>query len=230
MAEPEKRSSVSGVETDVPDGLLDCFRAGERWAFDSVYRHYVPLVRRVIAAALRRSQGGRVGRHEKRGGYDRGDLPDLVQEVFARVFSPAVRRRFEGHDLKPYLMGIATYVVMEFGRVRDKYVLTDVDSLAARVTTGDASTLHGDGDGDGVGVGDPATAELVTSYIAGLDADLRAVHDLLYVRGLSQRAAAEALGVGRQTVRTLESKLRGGLQRLVETEAAARGNQNGAAA
>jgi RNA polymerase sigma-70 factor (ECF subfamily) len=205
-------------ETDVPAGLLDGFRAGERWAFDAVYRRYVMLVSRVVRAALRRSGWARVGGQEKRGGYGRGDLPDLVQEVFARLFSPAARRRFEGHDLKPYLAGIATYVVLEFGRARDRYVLTDFDLIDTRVTACGAAV---DGDRDSDGVGDRATSKLVAWYVGGLDPNLRAVHDLLYVRGLSQRAAAEALGVGRQTVRTLESRLRGGLRRLLETERAA---------
>src|SRR4051812_24035619 len=208
MPERRKQSSFSRVdgraEKDVPAALLEHFRAGERWAFEAVYRRYVTLVSRVIGAALRRSDGGRVGDRDKRGRYDPADVPDLVQEVFARLLSPAARRRFEGHDLKPYLMGIATYVVMEFGRAREKFVLTDVDWIADRISAPGAA-VPADHDGDEIS--DPATAALVASYVAGLDPELRAFHDLRYVQRLSQRAAAEALGVGRQSIRTLDSKL-----------------------
>jgi DNA-directed RNA polymerase specialized sigma24 family protein len=52
---------------------------------------------------------------------------------------------------------------------------------------------------------------VVEEYLAALPRDLRRVHELRYEQGYSQEKAAEALGVGRQTLRTLEVRLRDGL-------------------
>jgi DNA-directed RNA polymerase specialized sigma24 family protein len=50
----------------------------------------------------------------------------------------------------------------------------------------------------------------------GLSPELKKVHEAMYVQGLSQREAAAALGLGRQVVRTLESRLREGLRAALE--------------
>ncbi|HEX7499962.1 MAG TPA: sigma factor-like helix-turn-helix DNA-binding protein, partial [Polyangia bacterium] len=57
----------------------------------------------------------------------------------------------------------------------------------------------------------PATMRVVEAYLSTLPQDLREVHKLRYEEGLSQEQAAEKLGVGRQTLRTLERRLRDGL-------------------
>ena len=49
---------------------------------------------------------------------------------------------------------------------------------------------------------------LLERRVASLPSDLRRVHDAIYVEGLSQRQAAAALGLGRQTVRTYDARLR----------------------
>jgi DNA-directed RNA polymerase specialized sigma24 family protein len=63
---------------------------------------------------------------------------------------------------------------------------------------------------------DSETCALVERYIASLDPDLARVHEALYVKGLSQREAASAFGLGRQAIRTLEAKLRAGLRHELE--------------
>jgi RNA polymerase sigma factor (sigma-70 family) len=52
---------------------------------------------------------------------------------------------------------------------------------------------------------------VVEEYLAALPQDLREVHRLRHQEGLSQQQAAKTLGVGRQTLRTLELRLRDGL-------------------
>jgi hypothetical protein len=59
---------------------------------------------------------------------------------------------------------------------------------------------------------DPETMSLVGRYLAGLPDDLKRVHHALYVQGLSQREAADALKIGRQAIRTLEARLEDGLR------------------
>jgi DNA-directed RNA polymerase specialized sigma24 family protein len=51
--------------------------------------------------------------------------------------------------------------------------------------------------------------------VASLPPDLGCVHDAIYVDGLSQREAAAALGLGRQTVRTRDGRLRHVLRRAL---------------
>jgi DNA-directed RNA polymerase specialized sigma24 family protein len=58
---------------------------------------------------------------------------------------------------------------------------------------------------------DPATMRVVEEYLTALPQDLREVHRLRHEKGFSQERAAQQLAVGRQTLRTLEQRLRDGL-------------------
>jgi RNA polymerase sigma-70 factor (ECF subfamily) len=49
--------------------------------------------------------------------------------------------------------------------------------------------------------------EAVAAYVAGLPPELSAAFDARFVRGMSQRDAAVAMGVTRRRVRTLEKRL-----------------------
>jgi RNA polymerase sigma factor (sigma-70 family) len=98
--------------------LLQSFRDGERAALESVYRAYAESVARAIAGVLRRY--GREGWH---GGWREiaADVPDLVQEVFARAFEPQTRRSFDGvRDYGPYLRQIARNVVVDHFRRKQR--------------------------------------------------------------------------------------------------------------
>jgi RNA polymerase sigma-70 factor (ECF subfamily) len=186
--------------------LLQRFRDGEESALETVYRTYVDAVSRAVAGALRRYSGD--GRE---GGWRvvASELPDLVQEVFLRAFEPATRRRFDGvRDYGPYLTQIARNVVVDHLRQKEKQFGPNsmpFDELALELAPSEVSDE----------LADVQTMMAVGAYIAGLPADLRRVHDALYVRCLSQRQAAIALGLGRQVVRTLEARLREGLRRAL---------------
>ena len=56
---------------------------------------------------------------------------------------------------------------------------------------------------------------IVERFIGSMSAQERQGYEALYVRGLSQREAAAELGVGRQVVRTIEGRLRTGLERAL---------------
>jgi RNA polymerase sigma-70 factor (ECF subfamily) len=186
--------------------LLRRFRDGEESALETVYRTYVDAVSRAVAGALRRYGGDR-----GQGGWRvvASELPDLVQEVFMRAFEPATRRRFDGvRDYGPYLAQIARNVVVDHLRRKEKQLGRDpmlFDELALDLASPEAN-------GE---LADVQTMAAVGAYIAGLPADLKRVHDALYVQCLSQRQAATALGLGRQVVRTLEARLRDGLRRAL---------------
>jgi RNA polymerase sigma-70 factor (ECF subfamily) len=181
-----------------PD-LLQRFRDGHKAALETVYRAYVGTVTRITAALLRRNSG--TAWFEL---MATGELPDLVQEIFVRAFSPQARRRFDGvRDYAPYLGSIARNVVVDYLRSRRRQTVTS--QVVASM-----SDLSRD---DGTDAEADVPRELVTRYLNGLPADVRRVHELLHVEGLSQREAAATLGVGRQVIRTLEGRLREGLLR-----------------
>ena len=61
----------------------------------------------------------------------------------------------------------------------------------------------------------PAELAVVERYLAGLDWNLAAVYQQRYTKGVSQEEAAQALGLSRQRVRTLEEKLRQGSRKAL---------------
>ncbi len=65
---------------------------------------------------------------------------------------------------------------------------------------------------------DPQAMQQVMSYIEDLEPGLRNVYEQRYVRGLSQADAATTLCLTRQNIRTLEARLRDGLERKLRTK------------
>jgi len=184
--------------------LLDRFRAGDRSALEQVYWAYVDpierLVRRCLSSASGRGSPGTMP-----------GLEDLVQDVFTRAFSRAARQSYDGlRDYGPYLFTIARNAVADALRSGRREMLADVDLI-------DGLALPEAGGPDaGPDWADPVTLACVRDYLARLPPDLEAVYQQRYVVGLSQDAAAVALGSSRQRFRTLEKKLRAGLSRALK--------------
>jgi RNA polymerase sigma-70 factor (ECF subfamily) len=174
-----------------PD-LLARFRAGERAALEEVYWAYVDRVESIVTHGFAKATGA-----------SPADVADVVHDTFARAFSDEARRRFDGvRDYAPFLWAIARHALGEFWRRagRDQPV-PDIEALVelAQDAAPEVETI------------DAPLARAVEDYLAGLPAELSAVHREVYVRGLSQRQAAETLGISRQSLRTLEKRLRKGL-------------------
>ena len=162
-------------------------------------------VARVIAGALRR-----YGSDEAHSGWREIaiDVPDLVQEAFARAFEPDARRSFDGvREYGPYLRQIARNVVVDHLRRRQRRMAREAEALVDE---------RGAEERPNEPPADLKTMAIVGAYVAGLSPEMRRVHEALYVRELSQREAAAVLGLGRQTVRTMESRLRQGLRSALE--------------
>ena len=137
--------------------------------------------------------------------------PDLVQDVFTRAFEPRTRRRFDGvREYGPYLGQIARNVVVDHLRRKQRQVAIDAIPLINQIS------LHPAPHDPANDFADLQTMTLVARYVADLPTDLRRVHEALNVQGLSQRDTAEALGLGRQVIRTLEARLRDGLRNLLD--------------
>jgi len=183
-------------------GLLYRFRAGEPEALGKVYWEYVRKIERLLSAGFEiRGRGTRVGGACRQP----DDLADLVQDVFVCAFSEKGRRAYDGlRDYGPYLYAIARNVLVDWARVRGREIPAPWTELeaAAEVTP----VLE-----DTAPWADPATMRVVEEYLSSLPRDLHEVHKLRHEEGLSQEQAAQRLGVGRQTLRTLEGRLRDGL-------------------
>jgi RNA polymerase sigma-70 factor (ECF subfamily) len=189
-------------------GLLARFREGERAALERVYWAYVDAVTRVVQAVVSHHAPLPSARIEGAA----AELGDLVQEVFVRAFAPQTRASFDGcRPYGHYLAQIARNVVVDHWRATRRQVPLDLDPLL------DAMSLEADDAGKHTERwADGETVAAVERYLAALSPELQQVHDALYVRGLSQREAAAALGLGRQAVRGLESRLRAGLRRHLQ--------------
>jgi RNA polymerase sigma factor (sigma-70 family) len=179
------------------------FRSGDEEALTAVYAACVDYVTRIADAVLRACARGTAL------GAVATALPDVVQEVFLKAFAPEARRRFDTtKPYEPYLAQIARNVAVDHWRQMRRYVPSDIehliDRLALEMQTGDASTGEW---------ADGETVTVVNRYLASLDDESRRIHDALYVKGMSQRDAAQALGIGRQVIRSREAKLRQGLRR-----------------
>ncbi|HEV3190386.1 MAG TPA: RNA polymerase sigma factor [Polyangiaceae bacterium] len=183
--------------------LLRRFRAGDRRALATVYWHYVDsvevLLRRCLAAADRRGWGARA------------DVADVLQDVFVKAFAERVRLAYDDRrEYRPYLMAIARNALVDQLRGVSREIQLDPATIDALVS---AETQPTDESAEQLPWADPQTMLLVDHYVAGLAEAERAVYLERYVRCRSQEHAAQALGMTRQKVRTLEGRLRGGLAR-----------------
>lgn len=184
-----------------PD-LLRPFREGESRALEAVYWHYVGRVERILR------YGFQLNRDQRRiTGASPGDVRDLVQEVFLRAFVESARLRYDGvREYGPYLTAIARNVLADWGRKRGQALFTDElrDDLDLAAPEPDLPATE-----------EQAVLSVVDTYIQSLPEELRAVHRERYELCRSQDAAAEALGISRQRLRTLEGHLRKGLSRAL---------------
>jgi RNA polymerase sigma-70 factor (ECF subfamily) len=172
--------------------LLARFREGEPAALARVYATYA----------------GSVGGLVRRAAPDlRGEVDDLTQEVFSRAFARPTRLSYDARrPYSPYLFSIARHVVADRWRAWRRETPTAWPLIAAAVDRRLALPPPPYLDG-------PALLERIVSQ---LPPPLRAVHEERFVRGHSQRAAAVALGVGRQVLRSREAQLKQALRAALE--------------
>jgi RNA polymerase sigma-70 factor (ECF subfamily) len=178
--------------------LLESFRIGDRQALEHVYAANVDGVERLVRIGLYRA-----------GRFSEANLSDVVQEAFLRAFSPGARSRFEGtREYAPYLSAIARNALVDWLRTSKREVF-DSDALEARI---DSTSL----DPRDEDLFAPELVAAAARYVMRLAPELGRVHKSRFIRGESQRSAAEELGISRQNLRTLERKLVEGLRRELE--------------
>jgi RNA polymerase sigma factor (sigma-70 family) len=189
-------------------GLICEFRKGTPEALEAVYREYIRKVERLLRVGFEiRSRGLRVGGV----GSQQSDLADLVQEVFMRAFSSKGRLAYDGRrDYGPYLFAIARNALIDWARKKGREIPVPSADLE---TTFEATAIVE----ERPPWADRVTMQIVEEYIGSLPPDLREVHRLRHAEGLSQVQAADRMGIGRQTLRTLEGRLREGLAEALDS-------------
>jgi RNA polymerase sigma-70 factor (ECF subfamily) len=186
--------------------LLESFRRGDRAALERVYSLYAREVEDRVRTVLIR-----LGR------LTPADLADLVQEAFLRAFSDRARAQYDGRrDYGRFVIAIARNVVVDWSRRAGREVpLPDVVELFFEQA----------GDQVDPPPFEPALLANTEAYVAALPPDLQAVHRARFVLGMPQRQAAEAIGVSRQSLRTLEKKLLREFRRHLRRSEASKGTR-----
>jgi RNA polymerase sigma factor (sigma-70 family) len=180
------------------------FRQGDRSTLAWVYWKYVDGVVRTVRFGLT------AGRSAVRipGAARAEDLPDLVQEVFARAFARAARNAYDGlRDYGPYLVRLAANLLVDRHRKLGREIVLETSELEGALEIGAPVAVE-----ESVSWLDPELVRHTQAYVTELSDELRAVYQQRFVAGLSQRDAAAALGLTRPRLRKIESRLRQGLE------------------
>lgn len=184
--------------------LLEQFRRGERSALERIYWAYAVRVERLVRRLLHLHGGTRL--------VVAANAEDLVQDSFTRAFSPEARRAYDGlRDYGPYLLTIARNTVADTLRLQRREVLARGAEIEAWLALKDIAAAT-----DPSNWIDPVTLARVRDYVSRLPVELQSVHHRRYVLDEAQDVAADALGLTRQRIRTLEKKLRLGLVRALK--------------
>jgi RNA polymerase sigma-70 factor (ECF subfamily) len=160
--------------TNPSDGeLIERIGAGDRSAFDQLYRRYA---RPIFALALRR-----LG--------DRGRAEDAVQEAFASVWRSAGTYRAKRGAGAHWLYAVARNAIVDRGRARGESPMEPVDEVSAE--PGPPERAESDW-----------RAWRIHRALAELPEREQAVLELAYWSDLSQSEIADRLGVPLGTVKT----------------------------
>jgi RNA polymerase sigma-70 factor (ECF subfamily) len=175
--------------------LLKAYRAGNREALARVYRQYAQIVRRYLS---------------RRAGPAGDDLADVVQEVFIRAFSDGARAQYDGtREYGPFLRVIARNVFIDWVRRSRREIAAGSEVIET------AMNALADEPDSSPGVGALAI-EAAVEYVRTLGPELKSVYEQRFLGTKTQRQAAAALGISRQTLRTREQKLMAGLRRELQ--------------
>jgi len=198
---------------------LPAFRRGDRAALEAVYRHYFSDVSRILRLGFVTGAEARTRIPALR---DDAALRDAVQEVFTRALQERARLSYDGlRPYRPFLLQITRNLRVDqlrsAGRERPLSSLgpddsdLDIDGVIARnlAVSGPAET-------------DPQRERewqrlrsQTEAYVATLDEESRHFIGLRFEQERSQADVAQAMGVTRRHVRTLEERVQIGLRRFL---------------
>lgn len=177
-----------GADADDLSAISEVLR-GNPDAFRAIVDRYRGLVLRLAAASL----------------GNREDAEEAAQEIFVRAYR-SLRSFRLGSRFLPWLYSIATNhlktAAVRAHRVRDRLVRGVEDTLAAQPDTDPQSSAAR-----------AQSLDEIRSAVASLPAPVREVVRLYYFEGMSVEQVGEALGIGRENVK---SRLLRGRRKLGE--------------
>lgn len=183
------------------------FRSGDGPTLRAIYREHAEDIANMLRRGFSFSSSGQA--HRFVGYASAFELQDALQETFRRAFEPRARASFDGiRPYGPYLRTIARNVVLRtFRRQRETFpVVDEFTDDPHGVVLHDPEQVNPD-----TAIEREQLEEIVRSFTEQLGESDRALLNLRFVEGLSQRDAASELGLGRQQVRSREAKLRAAL-------------------
>lgn len=133
---------------------------------------------------------------------------DLTHDSFVRAFSQTARTNYDAtREFGPYLYAIARNCVMDALRWRQHQSrLARRPEIANPPEGSERRTERWS---------EPEVVRVTQQYVTKLPQDLQDVYVERFVRGRSQRAASDALGITRRNLRTRERHLRVGLKKVL---------------
>jgi RNA polymerase sigma factor (sigma-70 family) len=206
---------------DTDPELLHRFREGDRSALDCVYYAHCADVLRLVRQGfvLRGPPPVHI-----RGLVDPDEQQDVVQEVFAKAFSPSARHSYDGwRPYRPFLLQIARNVRIDYERRRWREVpLLDVTGTGSNAATMVAHLLTSPSEQAPDELLDRERTKSTAAFLfAQLDPESQRFALLRFVDDLSQDEVARKMVVTRRRVRTLEGRVRRGMKRRLRVEALA---------
>ena len=201
----ETRSVVQErpAHSDECDGWLERFHAGDRDVLGACYEDHFGTVSRAVGRVLH--------------GADR---ETVVHEVFlALIAEERVRRSFRGGAFRAWLSTMARRRAIDYARRHGRERL--VEPAVADALHGGASRA---GDSPERIVEGAEARRIVADFVREiLPEKWREVFEARFLRQLSQREAARALGMRRTTLAYQEMRVRGLLRRFVLRQRGAEG-------
>jgi RNA polymerase sigma-70 factor (ECF subfamily) len=175
--------------------LIEAYRAGRHEAFEELVRSYDQQVQRILAGLNVVS----------------GDVEDLVQDVFLRVFRNL--HLFRGQSsFYTWLYRITVNVFFDHNKKRKR---ADVRLARLQSALVDVSTVRHDGEDPFVATLETLTEEELTKAIASLPEAFRTVVAMREIQDLSYEEISGITGISIGTVRSRLSRARTRLKELL---------------
>ncbi|MFT7579126.1 MAG: RNA polymerase sigma factor (sigma-70 family) [Myxococcota bacterium] len=174
----------------------DAFRAGERWAMEAVYTHYLPLVQTIV----RHGSGG------FRGFFDPVVRDDAVQTIFAKAFEERTRLAYNGIDpYSGFLRGLAHNVCRQL-LDKDRRFQRKPEPREPTQVSAEHTLIEDE------------TARILRAFITSLtDPRERTILVRYFHDGASEEGLADALGLTRYRTRKIIKNLQKRMLKYLST-------------
>ena len=192
---------------------LPAFKRGDEWALARAVEFYQPMLQERLQRGFFTSAGG--GRVRLRV-HDVDERDDLVQDTFARAFGASARGSYSGDgDYGAYLLRVCRNLTVDRFReacAERDMIVPNAHDLLDRMSTGDAAEWPDGHRAFGRGPEAAAQRAEITTHLREFlamlsDAELQLI--TLYSEGnMSQRQAADALGIERHQIRSMLGAVR----------------------